>query len=294
MRVIVLALVVASGCSAGHDNWEPAYEAQSVEPAIETSQSGGVQTASVESGLPRKIIHTAEISLAVEDFGPIPEKIAALAKQFNGYVARSNVSGSPEQPRRGSWTIRVPVDRFQELLLATRELGEPRSMASDSRDVSEEYFDVQSRVRNKKNTESRLLILLDESTGNLEQILNVEEKLDQVREEIERMEGRIRMLDDLTSMTTVNLTIDEIKDFLPEESATYGTRIQRSFSTSLDNLSQTAQDLSVAVVYLLPWLAALLAVAMLLLAALFVVLKIWGWRCKRVVRASVVESPPTR
>ena len=294
MRVIVLALVVASGCSAGHDNWEPAYEAQSVEPAIETSQSGGVQTASVETGLPRKIIHTADISLAVEDFGPIPEKIAALAKQFNGYVARSNISGSPEQPRRGSWTIRVPVDRFQELLAATRELGEPRSMASDSRDVSEEYFDVQSRVRNKKNTESRLLILLDESTGNLEQILTVEEKLDQVREEIERMEGRIRMLDDLTSMTTVILTIDEIKDFLPEESATYGTRIHRAFSTSLDNLSQTAQDLSVAVVYLLPWLAALLAVAMLLLAALFLGLKIWGRCCKRVVRASVVESPPTR
>ena len=293
MRAIVLALIVASGCSSGTGNWEPSYDAGSAEPAVEKTQPGGGQTPSVETGLPRKIIHTAAVSLAVEDFGPIPERVAELSTQFNGYVARSNVGGASGQPRRGNWTIRVPVDRFQELLLAVRELGEPRSMASDSRDVSEEYYDVESRVRNKKNTESRLVALLEESTANLEQILSVEEKLDRVREEIERMEGRVRILDDLTSMTTVDLTIDEIKDFLPEESATFGTRIHRAFSTSVSNLSQAAQDISVAMIYLLPWLAVLLVVAMVSLAALFLVLRILDrWR-KRVVRASVVESPPT-
>ena len=294
MRAVVLAVVVASGCSADHGNWEPACDTGSAEPAIETNQPGGVQAPSVETGLPRKIIQTANISLAVEDFGPIPAKVAALATQFNGYVAQSNVSGSPGQPRRGSWTLRVPVDRFQELLSAARELGEPRSMASNSRDVSEEYYDVESRIRNKKNTESRLLTLLEESTGNLEQILTVEEKLDRVREEIERMEGRVRVLDDLTSMTTVTLTIDEIKGFLPEESATYCTRIHRAFSTSVNNLGQTAQDFSVALVYILPWLAALLVVALGSLAALFLALKVLGHRRKRIVQASVVESPPTR
>jgi uncharacterized protein DUF4349 len=158
---------------------------------------------------------------------------------------------------------------------------------------SEKYYDVQSRVRNKKNTESRLLTLAEESTGNLEQILTVEEKLDRVREEIKRMEGRIRVLEDLTSMTMVNVTIDEIKKFLPEQSATYGTRVHRAFNTSVNNLSQTAQDLSVVAVYLLPWLAALFAVTLVLLAALFLVLKVLGRRLKRVVRASLVGSPPT-
>ena len=166
-------------------------------------------------------------------------------------------------------------------------------MSSDSRDVSEEYHDVESRIRNKKNTEARLLTLLEESTGNLEQILTVEEKLDRVREEIERMEGRVRVLDDLTSMTTVDLAIDEIKNFAPKESATYGTRIQRAFGTSINNLSKTAQDISVAVVYVLPWLAALLVVTLVLLAARFLVLKVMDRRRKRVVRASAVESPPT-
>jgi len=290
MRFVVLALVVASGCSSSNSNWEPAPDAGSAERAIETNQPGGTQTPAVENWLPRKIIQSADIRLAVEDFGPVPEKVAALARQFNGYVSRSDVSGSPGQPRRGSWTIRVPVDRFQELLLAVRALGEPRSMASDSRDVSEEYYDVESRIRNKKNTESRLLTLLEESTGNLEQILTVEEKLDRVREEVERMEGRVRVLDDLTSMTTVNLTIDEIKDFAPEDTATYGTRIQRAFSTSVNNLSQMAQGLSVAVVYLLPWLAALLLVALVVRVVLFVVLKVLGHRGKRIIRASTVSN----
>jgi uncharacterized protein DUF4349 len=289
MRAIVFALVVASGCGGGGSNWESGYDAGTVAPAFEATQPGGVQTPSVESGLPRKIVHTANISLAVEDFGPIPERVAALATQFNGYVARSNVTGSPRQPRRGTWTIRVPADRFQELLVVARELGEPRSIASDSQDVSEEYYDVQSRISNKKNTETRLLVLLKEATGNLEQVLAVEEKLDRVREEIERMEGRVRVLDDLTAMTTVNLTVDEIKDFAPKESATYGTRIHRAFGTSVNNLCQTAQDLSVAVVYLLPWLAALLVVALVFAAALFLVLKVLR-RPKQVVRATAVSD----
>ena len=167
-------------------------------------------------------------------------------------------------------------------------------MASDSRDISEEYYDIESRIRNKRNTESRLLTLLEESTGNLEQVLTVEEKHARVREEIERMEGRIRVLDDLTSMTTVDLTIDEIKNFLPEQSATYGTRIHRAFSTSVNNLTQAAQELSVGLVYLLPWLAALFVFAMVSLGTLFLLLKIQGRRRRRVVRAGAVESPPTR
>ncbi len=106
------------------------------------------------------------------------------------------------------------------------------------------------------------------------------------------MEGRIRVLDDLTSMTTVELTIEEIKNFLPKESATYSTRLQRAFSTSLHNLGRTAQDFSVAMVYLLPWLATLLVVALLLLVARFLTLRVMARHRKRVVQASVVESPP--
>jgi hypothetical protein len=291
---IVLAVTMASGCSAPNGDWESTYEAESSQPAIETSPSGGLQTSAVKTGLPRKIIHTASISLVVEDFALIPKKVVELATQFDGYVAKSNVSGSPGQPRRGSWTIRSPVDTFEALLAAAGELGEPRSITSDSQDISEEYYDVESRVRNKKNTESRLLTLLEESTGNLEQVLIVEEKLDQVREEIERMQGRVRVIQDMTSMTTLNLTIDEIKDFVPQESATYGTRIHRAYSTSVTNLSQTVQDISVAAVYILPWLAAIFVVAAVLLLTLFLARKVLGHCRKGAVRATVVESPPTR
>ncbi len=291
MRAIFLAAVV-TGCGIEQGNREPGYDPVPAETAVETDRPGGMQTPAAKTGVARKIIHTANISLAVEDFEPIPQKVAALAAQCDGYVARSNVSGSPGQPRRGSWTIRVPVGRFQELVSTVQQLGEPRSMASDSKDVSEEYYDVESRIRNKKNTEARLLTLLEESTGNLEQILTVEEKLDRVREEIERMEGRIRVLDDLTSMTTVELTIEEIKNFLPKESAAYSTRLQRAFSTSLHNLGRTAQDFSVAMAYLLPWLATLLVVALLLLAARFLTLRVMARHRKRVVQASVVNSPP--
>ena len=93
-------------------------------------------------------------------------------------------------------------------------------------------------------------------------------------------------------MTTVDLTIEEIKSFLPKESATYGTRIQRAFSTSVNNLSRAAQEFSVAMVYPLPWLATLLALALVFLVARLLVLKVMVRQRKRVVPASVVDSPP--
>lgn len=84
-------------------------------------------------------------------------------------------------------------------------------MTSSSKDVSEEYYDVEARIRNKQKTESRLVTLLEKEAGNLEQVLKVEEKLDRVREEIERMQGRLRVLRDQTSLATVTLNIEQIR-----------------------------------------------------------------------------------
>ena len=193
----------------------------------------------------------------------MPRRIAELAEQFGGYVASSNIQGQPGFPRRGSWTIRVPVERYSDLLSEARELGELRSLTSNSQDVSEEYYDVEARIRNKQKTEARLVALLEEATGNLEQVLEVERKLDGVREEIERMQGRLRVLADQTSLATVTLTVEQIPGYQPEEKPTYGTRVERVFRSSLHTLVTTAADLSIVVVALSPWLAVLLVVGLI-------------------------------
>jgi hypothetical protein len=243
-----------------------------VDKSESTTVAEGEKPLPSASALQRKIIYTAEVQLVVEAFDSIPAEVEALAKQFQGYVANSAVTGSPGRPRSGQWTIRVPVERYDAFLTAVRQLGEVHQVTTDSRDVSEEYYDLESRIRNKKKQESRLLELLADATGKLEEVLSVERELARVREEIERMEGRVRVLDDLTALTTVTLRVSEIKDYMPQEAPTYVTRVHRAWSGSIDRLVVTAQAVSIAAVAAAPWLGVLLVPVILL---------VFLWRLRR-------------
>ena len=81
--------------------------------------------------------------------------------------------------------------------------------------MSEEYFDLDARQAAKKVEETRLLKHLADSTGKLDEILAVERELSRVRSEIERMQGRLRALSNLTTLATVTINVSEIKDYVP-------------------------------------------------------------------------------
>lgn len=293
MRCSVLITLLALGCGAEHHaDREAAPPAPAradalaqVRLGVDTAPAAAASMAEAKAGeraLPtegavdRKIVYTAEVDLVVEDFDPLPEQVRSMARQFDGFVAGSNVAGSPGSPRIGEWTIRVPVARYDEFLTAARQLGEVRRESSDSQDVTEEYYDVEARIRNKKTEETRLLKLLEDATGELEDILAVEREVSRVREEIERMEGRLRVLTDLTSLTTVNLSIEEIRDYVPDAAPSYGTRVRRGFQGSIDALLSAMQGLSIALIVLLPWLVVLLVLGVVLFPL---------WRFVRVRRA---------
>lgn len=258
MRYFFLILLPMLGCSK-------AQEFKSTDSVAKLSKAiAGISNKAIAgdaekpvpgaSALQRKIIYTADVDLVVEDFDAIPSEVKKLADRFGGYIAGSNVSGSPGSPRSGEWTIRVPVERFDEFLAAAQQLGEVRSVRTNSQDVSEEYYDIESRLRNKKLAEQRLLKHLTDSTQELKDTLEVERELSRVREQIEQMEGRLKRLENLTSLTTVNLNVEEIKDYVPEEMASYGTRLRRSFSASTNNLWEGTQNVSIGVIAGLPWL----------------------------------------
>jgi hypothetical protein len=260
-----LMVVVAAGCAAEskHAARQPANSEKKAEmaPAATAESAGSEKGRSSQSsgeGIRRKIIYTGTVNLVVEQFDAVPGRVEALAQRFEAYIARSRVSGSPGSPRLGQWTIRVPAERYDAFLLAARELGEVEEVSSDSQDVTEEYYDVETRIRNKKQEETQLLEILTKRTGKLEEVLQVERELARVRGEVEQMEGRLRVLASLTTMSTVTLEVHEIKGYVPEEAVTYRTRVRRAWEGSLTALAAAAQTLSVVLVALLPWISAVL------------------------------------
>src|SRR5262245_2932223 len=207
--------------------------------------------------LKRQTIYDADVRLIVEDFEGIPEKIQKLADASGGFVAQQKLHGRSGSPRSGEWKIRIPVAGYEDFLESARTLGELQSLAATSQDVTEQYYDLEARIGNKQREEARLLKLLDENTGKLEEILTVEKEISRVREELERMQGRMRVLKDLVSLTTVTLHVDEIKGYVPPQSPTFAHRISRAFGTSWNALVATGQGLVIAGAALGPWMAVL-------------------------------------
>lgn len=245
----------------------------------------GQPVVSVPAGVDRKIIYNGQVELVVEDFSGVPELVVELVKKYNAYVASSNLHGISGSNRRACWTIRVPVERYEEFLGAAKGLGEVKSVGTTSSDVSEEYYDVEARIRNKTKEEQRLLVLLEERPGKLEDVIAIERELSRVREELERMQGRMRVLTDLTSLTTVTLSIEEIKNYEPPQTPTLATRARRSFEDSVSAIQHAGESIVIGAVALAPWLP---IVGVILTPGFFAARR--AWRHRRVADKAVGDQ----
>lgn len=235
----------------------PAAQADGGEVQIALNQSGTAAAGANEPRLQRQIIYDAVVRIVVEDFTDIPQQVEKRVKEAGGFVAHAKVQGLTGRPRSGEWKIRLPLAGYSTFLDQARSLGELQSLSADSQDVTEQYYDLDSRIRNKEREEARLLKHLEESTGKLAEILTVEKEISRVREELERMQGRLRVLQDLVSLATVTLHVDEIKGYVPTQNPTFGVRISRAFDQSWAALVATSQTVAVAGVAIAPWAVAL-------------------------------------
>lgn len=206
----------------------------------------------------RKIIYNTNISLNVESFDGVAAKVVQLTETCGGFVAGANLSGTTGNQRSGSWTIRIPVEQYRAFLDSAGRLGEIISKAESTREVTAEYYDVEARVRNKQTEEQRLISILEERPGKLDDILAIEKEITRVRGEIEQLQGRMRVLQDLTAFSTVTLRISEVQKYVPQESPTFGTLIDRKWQATTDDLASAGQSIVLTAIGIGPWLLILL------------------------------------
>lgn len=196
----------------------------------------------------RKIIYTASMEIVVEVFDGIEQKISDLVVQHNGFVASANLGRMQGERRSGYWTVRVPTDQFDSFLNAAGDIGVPASRSQTASDVTEEFVDLQARITNKKKLEARIIELLERPDDKIQHVIEVERELARVREEVERMEGRLRFLTDQTSLTTITLNIREERNYVPPQAPTLGNRVASAWTTSLINCRQFLENAVVFVV----------------------------------------------
>ncbi len=175
------------------------------------AQDGGKTQSGVQDAMEGVyLIRSANVGMRVKRLQTAVAQVRQLAIRQGGFVSESNESIQEGQTPVANLTLRIPAARFDHVLGGLTQItdADVLSQSTASEDVSLEYVDTQSRVRNLKREEARLLKLLERS-GKLADILTVERELSRVRQEIEQAEGRVRQLSRQVALATITVSLTE-------------------------------------------------------------------------------------
>lgn len=151
----------------------------------------------------REIIRTGTMSIEVDDVEATLDEIRDLAADLDGYVAGARVDGRGES---GQLTLRVPAERFDAAVSALRGIGELLSLESSEDDVTTELIDLEARLENLRAAEASYRELLDRAV-NVEEVLMVQSRLDEIRGQIESLDGQRAYLQRQADMATLSVML---------------------------------------------------------------------------------------
>ena len=182
-----------------------------VESEEAATQSGGADVVASLPAQQRIIIRTVDMQLTVSDVAAAVDQVAALAGRSGGWVVSSDRSA-----RHGGYiSIRVPAGSLDSAIVRLRELAlEVESEISTSQDVTDEYVDIQSRLKGLRATEDRLLEIMQQA-DKVEDALNVQLELSNLQTRIEQIEGRIKYLEQTSAYSLINIYLQASPLALP-------------------------------------------------------------------------------
>ena len=278
--LIFLAWTCAA-CAATAEDMDFPEPAPESAPALAAGELSAAQQAADGGTETRQTIANADVSLIVADAETALAGIEQIAADLGGYVADVDVSkGTHDETEalRGSMTLRVPSDSLDDAVDRIQALAADVNYLKIKRqDVTDQYSDLDARLRNLRATEAELLALLTEvrqkPNARVEDILAVHRSLTQIREEIETLQGRKNLLDNQIEFSTVKVELIPDSVFRPivEEPWSASGPVRNA----LRALVATLQDLLTALIWALLYLTPLLLVILIPLAVLIWLVRLW-------------------
>ena len=236
-------------------------EGRSASDALPNADDSPAVDPQLQNLLNRKIVQSTSVDIRVEEVGRDFQEIIRIANAAGGFVASSTFSNVDDR-QVADITIRVPSERYQDVLAQIRGMGEVTTESSDANDVTEEYTDLQARLRTLEATERQYLELLGQA-NEISDILLVQDRLDFVRGQIEQVQGRINLLEHLTDLATITIHLRPLAGEAPLDDGGGLDPLQAAagaWERSLDTLRGLATGVLVVAAFswwLLPPLAAM-------------------------------------
>src|SRR5438874_1451584 len=157
----------------------------------------------------RKLIRNATVDMEIVSFDDALQKITAFANEDRGYIATTHSEKQANGKLKGEIVVKVAPENLDQFLQKIRGLGELKNQTIGTEDVTKAYFDTDSRLKNARVMEQRLIDMLKKKSDDINDLLQVEKELGRVRQEIEQMQGELKFWDAQVQFATVTIALAE-------------------------------------------------------------------------------------
>lgn len=205
----------------------------------------------------RKIIRSANLTIEVENFDTAFSSIETIITGI-GFVQETNINtdrvydnGEVKFYRSGTIVLRVDRSRFDSVLNKLRGIGDVYNYTTTGEDVTEQYYDIESRLRLLKLEQEKIEAYLAK-LSDLDEIFKAESKLTDIRYQIESLTGKLNKLSSLVDLSTITINLYEKRPGSEAKPLTYGEKLLESLKESLLNVVEFLGDLLLFIVSAIP------------------------------------------
>lgn len=200
----------------------------------------------------RKLVRNAQVELEIVKFDEAVQKITVFAAEDRGYIATSSSQKQANGKLHGDVVVKVLPEKLDGFLLKLRGLGELKNQTLGSEDVTKQYFDTDSRLKNARVMEQRLIDILKTKSSKVADLLEVEKELGRVRAQIEEMQGALKYMDAQVQFATVTITLAEKEMNLPAafllkrtaQLALFSNEVEKTFADAKAAVDGTQAQIS--------------------------------------------------
>lgn len=284
LAATVGAAIVISGCGSSGSTASSEYAKSSADTAAygvyeeaamadEASfENGSSQSETVVKDDSRKLITTVNMSAETEDLSVTMSNIEKKVSELSGYIESSNIYNGTsysgyQSSRSADLTIRIPAVNLDAFVESVEGSNNITNKSVNVEDITLSYVDTQSRKNALRTEEKRLLEIL-ESAETVEDLVTIEDKLADVRYELESIESKLRSYDNQVNYSTVYLNVSEVARFTPVEKENAFARMGKGF---MENLADVGSGIVEFFVWLVSHLPQILLLVIVIAIIVFII-----------------------
>ena len=307
---ILLALTLAltlAGCGRSASTGNSFYAADKAAPAeaaeaywegdyvtnesVTSTAYGGTEAAPARREA--KLIYTAELELETTAFDDALAALDDLVAESKGYYEDRSIRQGGHSYRYGSFTIRVPAAAYDDFCRQAGEVCHLLYANSSAQDISDSYYDTDSRLQSARAKLARLQELLAKAE-NMQDIITIESAISDTQWQIDNLSGTLRDYDSLVDYATVNIELREVYQLSDAAQAplTFGQKLAGSFTSGLRSVGSALEDFAMWLAYSWVWLLVIAAAAVVVLR----IARRRGFRLRKKKKAApdAAEAPETK